>query len=71
MIAELAGLDLDETGRAAEAVRLADDAQLRLRAGAAEDGRTTKLRADEDAPSPSAATALHVRTTWTPFAASC
>ena len=31
VLAELAGLDLDEGAQAAEAMRLADDAQLRLR----------------------------------------
>ena len=37
VIAELAGLDLDERGQAAEAVRLADHAQRRLAGGRSED----------------------------------
>ena len=38
VIAELAGLDLDGRGQAAEAVRLADDARHSLSSGQAEDG---------------------------------
>jgi hypothetical protein len=37
VIAELAGLDLEESGQAAEAVRLADDAQRSLSGRQAED----------------------------------
>ena len=49
VIAELAELDLDETADAAEAVLLADDAQLRLREGATEDGWPAHdSAADED-----------------------
>ncbi len=38
VIAELAGLDLEESGQAAEAVRLADDAQRSLGSDGSENG---------------------------------